>query len=134
MIKSGLTVQKLRPQSDSVETPCPQSQWPRFVPVQPHVFFFAFCDPISPPKKKSPKSTVSIQMGFLDPFGPFLAHFDPPWGPLEPPMQPFGGSERLAGAAMTGRGAEAPRGGEGEGRARVCGKTQLITRFCTFSK
>ena len=73
-------------------------------------------------------------MGFLDPFGPFLAHFDPPWGPLEPPMQPFGGSERLAGAAMTGRGAEAPRGGEGEGRARVCGKTQLITRFCTFSK
>ena len=59
-------------------------------------------------------------MGFLDPFGPFLAHFDPPWGPLEPPMQPFGGSERLAGAAMTGRGAEAPpRGGGGGARARM---------------
>ena len=86
------------------------------------MYFFRVLRPYFPPKKKSPKSTVSIQMGFLDPFGPFLAHFDPPWGPLEPPMQPFGGSERLAGAAMTGRGAEAPRGGEGRGARAYVGK------------
>ena len=134
MIKSGLTVQSYDPKVIRLKPPVPSRSGHDLCPFS-HMYFFSRFATLFPPQKKSPPNPLSrSQMGFLDPFGPFLAHFDPPWGPLEPPMQPFGGSERLAGAAMTGRGAEAPRGGEGEGRARVCGKTQLITRFCTFSK